>query len=248
MYIALVELDVFSGVSIFLPGTSLSAPVYPLPPPTTVVGALSYPYMRQFSKENEGSYSASVKLLDYIMYAVAGARGYVITRDTERIYQIIYQRKQRWRSEEFKGLWYTVAPRGIVKYEDDILYLLYISNKRDILNYCYGITRVGRKESPVVVRKVVIRSINEVVEPSLNNFETIFYTPSSIAECDGISMPLPALARENYGSRVKPLMEEFYIPRDLGSMTCRVKSEGVLVKIENFHIAIPRNIISYVAR
>lgn len=242
MYVALVELDVFSGVSIFLPGTSSSAPVYPLPPPTSVVGALSYPFMRQFAKEDDGGYSASVKLLDFIKYASAGARGYVITRDSERIYQLIYQRKQRW-SEEFLDLWYTVAPRGCVKYTDDTLYLFFVSNDRNILDYSYGITRVGRKESHAVVKRVVIKNIDDALIPHPEGFNTIFYTPKNIAECESKFMSLPVLDRANYTSTVKPITEEFYIPNKPEGMYCRAKSECAVVNIDELYIAIPRKIL-----
>ncbi|MEM2354179.1 MAG: type I-A CRISPR-associated protein Cas5a [Desulfurococcaceae archaeon] len=184
MYVAFVELDVFSGLSIFYPYTSTSAPVHPLPPPTTLLGAIAYPYMRQYQVEDVEGGSAAAKFLDYIVYAVAGCKGYVITRDVERVYQAIYQRKERWK-EEFKDLWYTIAVRGIVKYLEDKLYTLYLSKNPDVLKYAYGITRIGRKEGLVVVKSVTIKQLNEVlVHASYNtSFETLFYTPATIVEC-----------------------------------------------------------------
>lgn len=247
MYVAFVELDVFSGLSAFYPYASTSAPTYPLPPPTTLVGALAYPYMRQNHVEDEGEYSATVKLLNHVVYATAGSEGYVITRDVERVYQAIYQRKDRWK-ELHKDLWYTVAVRGIVRYLDDKLCVVYLSKSRDLLNYAYGIVRIGRKENHVVVRSVVVKEINEIPVEARHGklFETLFYTPVSIAECEDVTsirINMNKLTQINYTHTTKPDIEEFYVPRGLGPMKCKLLDGGVLLELQGFHVAIPGYIL-----
>lgn len=247
LYVGLVELDVFSGLSIFQPLASTSAPTYPLPPPTTLLGALAYPYLRRHSLEDINNYSATVKLLDYIKYAAAGAEGYVITREAERVFQVIYQRKDRW-SEEYRDLWYTIGIRGVVKYLDDKLLVLYVSNDPRILEYSYGITRIGRKESHVSVRKVVVKPLEDVLvaeEPKV--FKTFFYAPvGAVTECESsIRIRMPRLTRSNYTYSLAPETEEYYVPREFGPMSCRTSEEGVLISINDYEIALPKSVISY---
>ncbi|MEM1639447.1 MAG: type I-A CRISPR-associated protein Cas5a [Desulfurococcaceae archaeon] len=247
MYVAFVELDVFSGLSVFYPYTSTSAPTYPLPPPTTLLGAVAYPYMRQYHVEDIEDASAAVKLLNEIIYATAGCEGYVITRDVERVYQAIYQRKERWK-EEFKDLWYTIAVRGVVRYLDDKLYAVYLSKNPDVLEYAYGITRIGRKEGVVVVKSVTISELNDVLVHGGYNtsFETIFYTPSSIVECEdatAVKIRMHKLAEANFKHTTKLEVEEYYVPRGFTKMKCRLLSNGALISVKDLYIAIPKQVM-----
>lgn len=249
MYLALVELEVFSGLSVFLPLTSTSAPVYPLPPPTTLVGALAYPYLRlsntqEHIQESEVTYSPAIKLLDNILYASAGALGYIVTRDVERLYQAIYQRRERW-SEKYKELWYTIGIRGVVNYLNNKLYILYISNKEDILYYTHGITRIGRKEGHVSVTRVVIKQLDEVIKSTKEGevFETIFYTPTKLAVCDpttSITMFMPKLTRTNFTYTLKADLDEYYIPKNIVPARCVLLRDGALVNVDGFEVAIPK--------
>lgn len=247
MYVALVELDVFSGVSVFQPYASTSAPTYPLPPPTTLVGALAYPYMRRFHVEDVENHSAAVKLLNHIVYATSGSKGYVVTRDVERVYQAIYQRKDRWR-EEFKELWYSIAVRGLVKYIDDELYVVYVSRNREILDYAHGITRIGRKESHAVVKSVSIWPLKDVIARSRRgeSFETIFCTPASIASCaeaTAVKIRMHRLTPSSFTHSSELETEEFYIPRGWSPMKCELLDNGALIKLKNLTVAIPKQFV-----
>ncbi len=248
MHVALVELDVFSGLSVFYPYTSTAAPVYPLPPPTTLLGAIAYPYMRRYHVEDLEDASATVKLLNDIVYTSAGCEGYVITRDVERVYQAIYQRKERWK-EESKELWYTIAVRGVVRYLDEKLYVIYISKNPDVLGYAYGITRIGRKESLVVVKSVTIKHLNEVLVNAgySTSFETLFYTPATIAECEdttAVKMHMHKLSRVNFTRTTKPETDEYYVPRGFKPMKCRLLASGALISVKDLNVAIPKHIIT----
>lgn len=252
MYVAFVKLNVFSCLSVFYPYASTSAPTYPLPPPTTLVGALAYSYMRKDHIEDvvEGGkrHSAAEKMLNYIVYATAGSKGYVVTRDVERVYQVIYQRKERW-TEEHKDLWYTVAVRGVVKYLDDELYVVYLSKTPEVLSYAYGIVRIGRKESHVIVKSVTIRHLNEVLvkDPHVRIFETAFYTPVNIAECEdetSITTHMNKLVTLSFAYTKEHETEEFYLPKGLGLMKCRLLDKGVLIRLEDLYVAIPRSLLN----
>lgn len=242
MYIALAEFDIFSCLSVFSPLTSTSSPTYPLPPPTTLVGALAYPYLRfkEFKEVVEGGCSPAVKLLDDVVYAVAGAEGWCITGGPERSYQLIYQRPERWGVKE---LAYTISIKGLVTYLDDKLYVVYVSKNIEPLKYIYGIVRIGRKEGHVALRQVVIRKLEEVICGE-RIFKTIFYTPTNIVLCnDALKVSMPKLSRVNYEQTNKPELEEFYVPRGFGPMTCELKKEGVAVNIDGKFVALPKTLV-----
>ena len=238
MHLAFVELDIFSGISVFASLASTSTPVYPLPPPTTLVGALAYPFLRsRYLRELDGQYSTAHRLLDSVMYVTAGAKGYSVSRDVERIYQSIYQKKARWEKPEYR---YSIGVRGVATYLDDKLYVVYISRDEQVLKYVYGITRIGRKESHVAPRRVIIGKVEDFVK-NVNSFETIFYVPTRIAECeDALTIAMPKLSRHNFGKTTQPELEDFYVPRGLGSMQCNVKDgEGLVLEIDGFTLTVP---------
>lgn len=247
MYVALAEVEVFSTISIFLPLASTSAPVYPLPPPTTLVGALAYAYLRSRDADEYGDGSSpAVKLLKHIIYATAGAEGYQTVREVERIYQAIYQRKERW-SEEYMDYWYTIGVRGAISYLDNKLYILYISKDLEVLKHVYGIVRIGRKEGHVAVRKVVIDATKNLVKSiGRGVFRTAFYTPKSIAYCTestSIVLSLPKLTQSNFMQSTTPHLEEYFVPRESGAMECELRNNGVMLSIKGLDIAVPREYI-----
>lgn len=247
MYVALVELEVFSGVSVFLPLASTSAPAYPLPPPTTLLGALAYPYLRIRERKEitDDGHSPTIKILDKVKYAVAGAEAYSISRDIERVYQAVYMRKTYW-GVEHRDRWFTIAVRGTVSYLDNKLYLLYVSSDRNLLEYSRGIVRLGRKEAHVAVNKVVIEPIENVAESTRRVFDTIFYVPTSIAECEAAStkvLSMPKLSPKNFAFTLNPELEDFYVPRGLRPMKCELREGGSLISIDGLDIAVPSQLI-----
>ena len=238
MYVALAKFDVFSNISIFYPLTSKAAPAYPLPPPTTLVGALAYPYLRSREpSEYYNGYSPAVKLLDVIHYASAGAYAYHIMKDIERIYQHVYLRKDHWSKLEMA---FTVSVRGVTTYLDNELFVLYVSRDRKVLDYIYGITRIGRKECHVALRDVVIEKLEDVVSHR-RIFNTVFYTPTAIAECSkAIRLSMPKLDKYNFSGTTQPLLEEYFVPNGLEPMECELGPQGLLIEIDGMAIAIPR--------
>jgi len=238
VYVALAKFDVFSNISVFYPLTSRAAPAYPLPPPTTLVGALAYPYLRsKCSSEYYNGYSPAVKLLDVVYYASAGAYAYHITKDVERIYQHVYLKKPHWRKLEMA---FTVSVRGLATYLENELFVLYVSKDRKVLDYVYGITRIGRKECHVALRDIVIEKLENVISHH-RVFNTIFYTPTAIAECTrAIKISMPKLDRRNFSSTTQPLLDEYFVPNGLEPMECELGPRGLLVEINGLSIAIPR--------
>jgi len=248
LWFALVKARVFYGTSIALPLASTSTPTYPLPPPTTVLGALAYPYLRLRElrgeiKPDEDLRQRARELLDKVVYVAAGAEGYVSIRTLEQIYQEIYLRKQHWG----KGMAFSVGVKGLTTYADNALLLLYIAKDPDILRYTYGIVRVGRKEDIVAVEDVIIDRLETYVNGS--QFATVttpFYVPRRLVEsCSNAkAFSMPVLNVSNFGTTVEPVTEEFYVPSGLGPIMCTTGKQGALLRINNINAIIPRELLS----
>jgi len=115
-----------------------------------------------------------------------------------------------------------------------------VSKDRKVLDYVYGITRIGRKECHVALRDIVIEKLENVISHH-RVFNTIFYTPTAIAECTrAIKISMPKLDRRNFSSTTQPLLDEYFVPNGLEPMECELGPRGLLVEINGLSIAIPR--------
>jgi CRISPR-associated protein Cas5a/b/c len=232
-YALLIELEVFSEVSIGPPSIGPASPALPAPPPTTLLGALSYPYLRERKIPetiyvNDRPCSPATKLIDGVHYASAGFYGRVEQRTLERVIQAFYLRK-RYLKDATK-LW-SIAQRGLVSYADDKLYLFYVVSNPELAIYAHGITRIGRKESIVVVRNVVLRNLRELVTSEREGF-TIFYTPKECAEwCEGsFEVEMSVIHEDNLCKTTTPKTTKYYVPGFEG-MRCRASEEGVFLRL-----------------
>ncbi len=243
-YAVLVKLRTPAGVSIYYPLATTTAPHYPLPPPTTVAGAIAYSYLRlrESSELAENNYSPTVKILDKLKYASAGAEGWTRSREVERIYQLPYQRKERW---DELALAYTIGVRGSSHYANDTLYLFYVTTESSLPKYAYGITRVGRKENLVSVDAVYYEDLNKTIKAiGKGVFETYFYFPKEIAvSANAEVISMPKLSKENFGRTTTPLLEDYYLSNGLEPIRGELKSSGALVRIEDHEIPVPRTIL-----
>jgi len=233
LYGVLVELDVFSEVSVSPQLIGPSSPTLPAPPPTTLLGALAYPYLRK-KKVSEVTYvngkpcSPVVELISKVHYASAGFYARTEQRVLERVNQTLYLRRAHL--DKLEMAW-TVAQRGITIYADDKLYLFYIVSDPRLIQYAWGITRVGRKESIVVVRNVIVGLLEDLIAEEHEGL-TIFYTPKNAAEwCEGASeVRMNILDVDNLCKIETPKAGQFYIP-DFDGMKCRASENGVFLRI-----------------
>jgi CRISPR-associated protein Cas5a/b/c len=233
-YALLIKLDVFSGVSTGPPLIGPASPPLPAPPPSTLLGALAYPYLREQGVPEvvyvDGKpCSPAVKIIEKVHYASAGFYGRIEQRTLERVIQAFYLRKSHL--SDVKMLW-SIAQRGFTSYADDVLYLFYIVSDPELAKYAYGITRIGRKESIVVVRNVIVRPLEELIS-SERDGSTIFYTPKNCAKlCEGsFEFKMSKLHKDNLCKTVKPeILEEYYVP-GFDGMKCRASDEGVFLRL-----------------
>jgi CRISPR-associated protein Cas5a/b/c len=233
-YALLVELEVFSEISIGPPLIGPALPALPAPPPTTLLGALSYPYLREQTIPevvyvNNKMCSPAVKLIDKVHYVSAGFYGRIEQRALERVIQTFYLRKEHLK--DVMKLW-SVAQRGLTVYADNKLYLFYVISDPELAKYAYGITRVGRKESIVVVRSVVLKPLKELVTNELDGL-TIFYTPKECAErCEGsFEVKMSTIHEDNLCKTLTPKVVEKYYIAGFDGMRCKASDNGLFLRL-----------------
>lgn len=253
----LAKASLFASLSIYTPLSSLSSDVYPLPPPTTLLGALAYPYNRYSSelRENIDGCSTATKIFKSIIYAAAGSyKPYTVTRTIERVYQHPYLRKDHWNK---LGMAYSIAVRPIAIARE--LYILYIVRDDDadmLKRFVYGITRLGRKESLVAIDEVDIKPIHRIATHGRRACSTRFYFPKRIAveippqgRGDLMVLDMPIIARENFCKGTTPVTERFIVPSPFteSAIDIELNEYGVILRMEFdgriLEIPVPKDVV-----
>ena len=144
---------------------------------------------------------------------------------------------------------YTISVRPTVNI--DRLYALYIvkDDTTILADYAYGIIRVGRKESLVSIDEVIVKPIDKVITEE-KRCKTKFYFPSSIASewgrrgIDGIEINMPILHRDNFMKK-EPRLDKFIVPAPYATepINVKVNDEGIMIRIDNLYIPVPRNVV-----
>lgn len=252
LYVVLVEAATFGPIATYTLYSTVSASTYLLPPPTTLVGALAYAYLRSRNNFRElvsNGVSPAVELVKSgtVLYAVAGVdEPFTLVQTVERVYQHIYLRDEyRVRMD----MAYTVGVHSSIAVRR--LYMLFIVSDKDMARYCYAITRVGRKESLVAVESVEVAPLSSVV--TKNRYcETYFYFPLSIAEEYGppgmwTQIDMPTLVQENFVKK-SVVVERFVLPKPftLKRATVKLNESGVVLKMRSkdrvFEVPIPKSV------
>lgn len=268
---ALVEVEPIGPIQVNLPLISRSGGAFYLPPPTTLVGALSYPYLKSKGicsdivfDSNNNPYSPSIMILNEVVYATAGATFYAHSRQLERVSTIIYQRRERMAElrrvatgdpiKNFQnltqalGLIYGVSNRGATF--ANRLYLFYILRDRELAKHVYGIVRLGAKESRVAVKEVFIyEDISKLVKESYDWVETPFYTPESCvaSEQNAWLIEMPIITKTNFGVTITPHLGRFYVPLpySLNRMFLLPNQNSKILHLpeRNFNVIVPANLV-----
>jgi len=252
LYAVLADVSTYGTVSIYTPYASISANTYLLPPPTTIVGALSYAYSRSlnsFRELTEDGYSPAIELIERkkVLYTAAGmVKPITVSRSIEKLYQHIYLKKPHWRKPEMA---YTIGVRPVATV--DRLQILLIISDKDLLRYCYGIARLGRKESLVAIDDVVSVPLREALA-KIEYCETGFYFPLSIAVDYSprdlwMEVDIPILNRDNYAKRTA-ILERYVLPKPFSDAkaTVHLNKDGAALKIrkrdgEIVEVPVPRH-------
>ncbi len=161
----------------------------PYPPPTTLIGALTAPYMKlnkpiELTVNGREPYSPSIELLGKaVYYAVLGYKDAYASQVIDLSKQFIYAylRKEHKKNKRF---WSAAIGFGKT-YSPGEAYIAYIVSRDKAYEFskiAWGITRIGSKEGLVSVKNVVLLEKPEILT-SYSVVNTIFPTPKNIAEC-----------------------------------------------------------------
>lgn len=261
--VILVKARTLWGFSIKYPTQTAMQDSIPLPPPTTVLGALAAQYARynklpETLKIGTKLYSSAVKLLldKIIKYCTSGLKysSAIKYSDISRSIMLIYQRYKEPKfhfAAQSTSKVYTLMPESplllICVTEDPYAELIY--------KLAWGISSVGSKEGLVSVTDVALHDLKVV---SKKVVDTYFITPSNIAECvrNCIEVELCGLAPESYLADAVCKSTRFLIPvrgdiKNLfgGSMRVNVTDNAVVTEIplddkEYTYIVLPKEVIS----
>ena len=240
--------EFFTGFSVIYPSQTSAPTPLPLPPPTTLVGALSASIARvrkepETTFENGSLASRAVELLDVVKYATFGIKdGYAIPfQDLSRYLMAPYQHRPHL---HFSALAFGRVSATSLKFS--ILYFVNTEDPSALARMAWGILALGNKESLVSIEDVKVLSV-EVV--NIDEGETIYYTPSKIAtplaSCKATYMwPLTPEAYKARGAA----LEEWLIPIDPlsfvgGAMRVRRNDKGIFVKVGEDLVLIPKRVL-----
>lgn len=222
--LVLVKAKVFWGYSIKYPSQSAAQDSSPLPPPTTVLGALATPYAKyvklpETSRIGAKTYSTAVKLLvnGVVKYCTSGITDPLAAKysDIARNIMLIYQRHKEREyhfAAQAMGKVYAPLPRDGLRSKLLLAYVVSDKYVELITKLAWGITSVGSKEGLVSVDEVTAHDL-KIVE-SRGVVETPFITPTSIAECNAgcTEVELCSLNAESYSAGEVCKTDRFLIP------------------------------------
>jgi len=203
-----VKASIFWGYSVKYPTQTAAQDSIPIPPPTTVLGALASAYARYLKlpevlKVGKGVYSTAVKLLldGVVKYATSALVTSVAVKqgDVVRNIILIYQRHKESRyhfAVQAVSKVYAPSSRGQLV----LAYVVGDSQAELVSKVAWGITAVGCKEGLISVSEVLVHDVPTNVVKAGTPVDTYFITPSNIARCvrSCMEVELCKLTTESY--------------------------------------------------
>lgn len=248
MYKALlVKANTHWGFSIREPGFTAASPSLPLPPPTTIVGALaaSYAKLKELPEVINGRSTAAILLQKgYVAYALAGFINGKTTlqQDLTRILIIMYQKRKtpnHWFAAHAIGKTYAIG-------ELLMMYIVRNDIAESLSKAAWGITRVGTRESLITVKEVKVLDIEKLDKKIIN---TPFYVEESLVKPISWARPLEFWELNPDSFRVKsvPKRVVYYVPYSAGIyggfMRVRISNEASVIKVDEFEAIIPSKLV-----
>ena len=265
MKVLIVDGEFHWGFSVRAPYTSAGSQSYPLPPPTTLVGALARAYAKLLSKGevtiiNQDLYSTTIELLDYVVWASIKLyrNNYMMPySDMIRLLRVQYVREP-YRIEPTK--WFGVSAFGKV-YGNTKFRIVYILLEdlieklgRDIIvRMGLGIVSLGSKESIVSISNV---KLVDPVKVKLSSFETPYYVPRTVVDefdevtAKVVSMPKYPPRKSYYLLReyigLEEIHEDYLIPRGPANLIqgsnmkiLKITNRAKVLRVENDFLLLP---------
>ena len=246
------------GYSIKHPMYSASQPALKFPPPTTLIGALSYPYTRVNGQEVKSVggqlYSSSITVLDHVLWACykivnVDPRILVETRDIVKVLIAPYVRSENvYPGSRF--LW-AIQVHGKIcapTLKLDTVFIVRDNSAKTVSRFAWGIARVGSRESIVSVESVDVLDVE--IEKS-NVVSTSFCFPKQLAQnISGgyVEETLPALSREWFmlGTirDVSTYMQAYVIPVE--KVEVSLSPDAIALHIKGLEpVIVPRGVIAH---
>ena len=173
------------GFSISYPQASKAKPSYYLPPPTTLIGALSYGKFRGIDNKTYNNRTGSPALELRVRAAAAYDKSFVggYVEDIIRNVIMYFQRKSSEGEEKksrrmLEKLRYGVVPTGKVYAPNQIIKVVYVADmdKSELERLSWSIVRLGCKECLVSVEDVEIGEAKRVK----GRLKTSYYFPATV--------------------------------------------------------------------
>jgi len=261
--VVLVKAKTLWGFSIKYPTQTAAQDSIPLPPPTTVLGALAVQYAKynklpEISRVGTKLYSTAAKLLTdrIVRYCTSGIKYPSVAKynDINRSIMLMYQRHKEFKyhfAAQAMGKTYTLIPTNYML----LAYIVEDNYVELITKIAWGISSVGSREGLVSVTDVTSYDLKNITKGVI---DTHFITPSNIAECvkDCTEVELCVLTPESYLAGDICRSDKFLIPvhggiRDVfgGSMRVKVTNNAMVFEVpldndEYTHIILPKEVIS----
>lgn len=252
-----VDIEVHWGYSVREPMYTASQPSYRLPPQTTMIGALAYPYAKtnkipECITLSGALYSSATRIAGLIKWVTVknplGPLGPIATNDISRLLLVLGVRREHiYRGSRF--IW-GVQPVGKIYAPSTVFRAVYIvedGKAADIARMAYSIVRMGSRESLVDVKKVVVSRIIRVKKRPVT---TLYYFPSRLArEVRGIyfreNMLTPFSDYYKLGAIRNSwrYTEEYIIPRNPVDVEPSSNAEAVAIEETGEQIIVPVEVV-----
>ncbi len=246
------------GFSVKHPFLSASQPSFIVPPYSTLIGALAYPWnlLRNGTEivvEDGIFYSSVVGMLEIVPWVTFrlldfDPRWLIETRDLNRVLMAPYVRSDHVYPYS-NNLW-GVQAHGKVYAPGltlEIVYLVRSGLEDHVARAAWGLTRIGVKEALVSVQMVSLHATR--LERDAGVVETLYSFPLRLGEVEDstgyLRVPLPSLTRERFAlGRVQPRVEveDHVVPA--GPVKVKPSPSARVVLVEGLgYILAPREVV-----
>ncbi|AHC52233.1 CRISPR-associated protein Cas5 [Sulfolobus acidocaldarius SUSAZ] len=242
------------GYSVRYPSASAGGESFPMPPVSTLIGALSRGYCNH--AVNERNESCTKEFVDQLakkdlFWITYGTEEPLMIRysDLMREERVPYRQEKNRKLEEMQN-WFGVSAFGkIYAPMTTFNVLLLLRGKEELWRkLAWQVTSLGSKESLVSVLKVIEGEVEEMSAP--DEINTNFYFPSKCVNSDeGVEMPMTGiykLSSKAPTSDEKPNVEKFVIPKHgplfggFMKVSNLYREECTVYKVNNSLVIVPK--------
>ena len=246
----LVKANLLWGFSTKIQSQTATQDAIPLPPPTTVLGALASSYARYFGlpetiylKGRKASTAVELLHKGVIKYATSGLINAIGVKHSDMLRNIMLP-YQRHKEPRYHFAVHSMGRVYVISNRSDLV-LVYLVNDQfiDLVSkLAWGITAIGSKEGIISVSDVSVIELSDIKKiPKGYILETIFMTPFHVASCEINCIEIDScdLREESYYSGIECPRTRYLVPvnpklRELygGDMRVRLKNDAYIAELQ----------------